>query len=93
MRSIEAPLLQKSPEEYIRDTFYFASQPLGEPMNPEHMQQIIDMVGAENLMFASDFPHWDMDDPGELTQHLEQTFTDEEQEMVLHKNAADAYGI
>src|SRR5699024_10688070 len=34
MRRSEAPLLEKSPEEYIRDQFYFASQPLGEPNTP-----------------------------------------------------------
>ncbi|WP_336136692.1 amidohydrolase family protein, partial [Natronomonas amylolytica] len=75
IRRSEAPLLEKSPEEYIRDQFYFASQPLGEPNDPTQMPEMIDILGTESVMFASDYPHWDFDHPDELGQHLQQTFT------------------
>jgi len=93
IRRSEAPLLEKSPEEYIRDQFYFASQPLGEPNNPENMRQMIDILGTESVMFASDYPHWDFDHPDELGQHLQQTFTAAERKQVLGETPAEAFGI
>ncbi len=92
IRRSEAPLLEKSPEEYIRD-FYFASQPIGEANNPEHMNQLIDMVGADSLMFATDYPHWDFDHPEALDKHLNNRYNSEDRDKVLHGNAAEAFGI
>jgi len=57
MRRIEPPLLRKPPEEYVRDQFYFASQPLGEPQNPKHLRQVIDVLGTDCLMLSADYPH------------------------------------
>jgi predicted TIM-barrel fold metal-dependent hydrolase len=93
MRQSEVPLLEKRPEEYVRERFYFASQPLGEPMNPGHMQSIIDMVGVDSLLFATDYPHWDFDHPSELDQHLRSNFSGSERRKVLHENAADVFDI
>ena len=93
IRRSEAPLLEKSPEEYLRDQFYFASQPLGEPNDPTEMQQMIDIMGTDTVMFASDYPHWDFDHPNELSKHLRTTFTEAEREQVLGKTPAEAFGI
>ncbi|WP_336136695.1 amidohydrolase family protein [Natronomonas amylolytica] len=93
IRRSEAPLLEKSPEEYIRDQFYFASQPLGEPNDPTQMPEMIDILGTESVMFASDYPHWDFDHPDELGQHLQQTFTAEERQQILGDTPAEAFGI
>lgn len=93
MRRSEVPLLEKQPEEYVRESYYFASQPLGEPMDSSHMQQIIEMVGVDSLMFASDYPHWDFDHPRELAKHLSTTFSDEERSKVLHGNANEVFGL
>ncbi|MFC7157775.1 amidohydrolase family protein [Halomarina halobia] len=92
IRRSEAPLLEKSPEEYIRE-FYFASQPIGESNDPKHMQQLIEIVGADSLAFATDYPHWDFDHPEALDKHLRAYFTAEEREKVLYKNAAEAFGL
>jgi predicted TIM-barrel fold metal-dependent hydrolase len=93
MRQSEVPLLEKQPEEYVREAFYFASQPLGEPMTPEHMQSLIDMVGIESLLFATDYPHWDFDHPSELDRHLRSRFSESERKKVLHENACDVFGL
>ena len=92
MRWSEGPSLKKLPSEYMRD-MYFASQPLGEPMDGEHMQSLLDMVGAESLLFASDYPHWDFDHPSELDAHLRARFTSEERSMVLHENAKRVFDL
>jgi predicted TIM-barrel fold metal-dependent hydrolase len=93
IRRSEAPLLEKSPEEYIRDQFYFGSQPLGEPNSPAMMGEMIDLVGAESMTFASDYPHWDFDHPDALDQHLRTVFSEEDREQILHGSAAEVFDI
>jgi len=93
MRRMEAPLLERSPEEYIRESCYVSTQPLGEPLSPGHMQQLIDIVGAENIMFASDYPHWDFDHPDALDKHLRQMFDDDQRDKVLFDNVNDVYNL
>lgn len=93
MRRSEAPLLEKSPEEYVRESFYFASQPIGESNDPGHMQQIVDVVGAESLLFSSDFPHWDFDNLESVDRYLKSFFDPEEREQVLHGNAMEVFDL
>ena len=60
MRTSEAPLLKKKPSEYMREMFY-TSQPL-ETSNLELTEATFKAMNAENqLLFASDWPHWDSD--------------------------------
>lgn len=60
MRPSEAPLLTKKPSEYIREC-YFSSQPL-EATHPKFLENVFDMINAESqLLYASDWPHWDFD--------------------------------
>jgi predicted TIM-barrel fold metal-dependent hydrolase len=63
MRTSEAPLLKKKPSEYIRDNFYFTTQPM-ETGDLDALQTTFRMINAENrLLFASDYPHWDFNLP------------------------------
>jgi hypothetical protein len=93
IRQSEAPLLEKSPEEYIRESFYFASQPIGEPNNPADLEQIMDLIGAESVMFASDYPHWDFDHPDAFDQHLRRRFSENERSKVLSGNAEEVFNV
>ena len=66
MRSSEAPMLRRRPSEYIRD-MYFTSQPL-ETSNLKLTQATMEAINAETqLLFASDWPHWDFDLPTTIT--------------------------
>jgi len=89
----ELTVLSRSPEQYIRDQFYFASQPLGEPETVEQLRDFIDVIGTESIMFASDYPHWDFDHPMELDKHLRSVFTAEQREQVFWKTPAEAFGL
>ena len=93
MRSNEVALLEKRPEEYIRERYYFASQPLGEPMNADHIRQMIEIIGTDSLLFASDYPHWDFDHPSALNDHLQDTFSAAERAEILHENANEVFGL
>ncbi|MFB6160232.1 MAG: amidohydrolase family protein [Haloferacaceae archaeon] len=92
IRRSEAPLLEKSPEEYIRE-FYFSSQPIGEANDPTDMQQMLDVLGPDSMVFSSDYPHWDFDHPEALDKYLRETFSEEERRKVLSENAIEAFGL
>ncbi len=63
----EVPWLVKPPSDYIRTHFRSTTQPMEEPDNPQHLVQIIDMIGCDDfLMFATDYPHWDFDAPNRV---------------------------
>jgi predicted TIM-barrel fold metal-dependent hydrolase len=59
----EVPHLTRPPSEYVREHFWFATQPVEEPENPAHLTDIIEWLGWDRLVFSTDYPHWDFDDP------------------------------
>lgn len=93
MRRSEVPLLEKSPEAYIRESFYFASQPLGEPESPDDMARMLEIMGTDNIMFATDYPHWDFDAAEELDQYLQNFFTEEERKKILYDTPVEAFQL
>ena len=88
----EITYLTKSPEEYIRDQFYFATQPIGEISSPEHMMQLLDVIGYDSLTFASDYFHYDWDNPSAIDKFL-RSVDAKEREKVLSGNASDAFDL
>jgi predicted TIM-barrel fold metal-dependent hydrolase len=59
----EVPHLKRKPSEYVREHFWFTTQPMEEPDNAQHLRNVIEWIGIERLLFSSDYPHWDFDDP------------------------------
>jgi uncharacterized protein len=68
----EVPWLNQPPSEYIRSNVRFTTQPFPEPHDKAHLAPILDMVYAsETLVFSSDYPHWDFDDPQRALSGIE----------------------
>jgi len=66
MRSSEVPLLKRKPSDYMRE-MYYSSQPMEMVGNREALELTFKMINAETqLMYASDYPHWDMDLPSTI---------------------------
>jgi predicted TIM-barrel fold metal-dependent hydrolase len=65
MRQSDAPLLKRLPSEYIQEMF-FTSQPLEVTM-PHMLEATFKAVHADTqLMYSSDWPHWDFDVPARI---------------------------
>ena len=65
LRPSECPLLKKKPSDYMRD-MYYSSQPI-EIQDYAAMECTFRMMNAETqLLYASDYPHWDFDLPSTI---------------------------
>ena len=63
MRTSDCPGLKRLPSEYMRE-MYYTSQPMEVPSDPSILEMTYKMMKAETqLLYASDYPHWDMDLP------------------------------
>jgi len=60
---VETPHVKRPPSEYVREHVWFTTQPIEEPDNPQHLAEVIEWLGWDRLMFSTDYPHWDFDDP------------------------------
>ncbi len=85
----ETPHLTMAPSEYIKRNVWFTTQPMEEPGNPQHLADLIGWIGLERLLFASDYPHWDFDDP--MTS-VPIRFSAEDAQRFYRRNAAAVYG-
>jgi predicted TIM-barrel fold metal-dependent hydrolase len=66
MRPSEAPMLQKKPSEYMQE-FYYTSQPMEIPDDLDILKMTYKMINAKTqLMYSSDYPHWDFDLPSTI---------------------------
>lgn len=60
----EVPHLREHPSAYIDRHIWLTTQPMEEPAQPEHFLQLLEEFGgADRLLFATDYPHWDFDAP------------------------------
>jgi predicted TIM-barrel fold metal-dependent hydrolase len=81
---------KRRPVDYVRDNLAFTTQPLDEPENPKHLQRMMEWTGADkNIMFSSDYPHWDYDDPAPVLRRLAPAI----RERIMFRNAIDIYGL
>ncbi len=85
-----APWLTRPPSEYIRENVLLTTQPIEEPEDPDHLQQILGMFDAEHmLMFSTDYPHWDGDTPDFTARFIPKAI----RAQVMGGNACALYGL
>lgn len=86
----EVPHLKRLPSEYIREHIWVSTQPMEESEEPEHLMEVMSWIGWDRFLFASDYPHWDFDDP--LTA-LPPTLDDTQRENIFSGNARALYRL
>lgn len=59
----DMPQLKRPPSDYLRRHFWVTTQPMEEPERPAHLRDIMQAIGFDRILFSSDYPHWDFDDP------------------------------
>ena len=87
----EVPHLKRAPSEYVREHIRFTTQPIDEPENPRDMRPIIDWVGVDRLLFSTDYPHWDFDDPRYALNNAGLSVAEKQQ--IFSGNAKKFYGL
>ena len=86
----DVPHLRKPPSEYVREHFWFTTQPIEEPDDPRDLEAALRHVGMnDRIMFASDYPHWDFDSPRLAPRLLPAGI----REQVMGANACRLYGL
>jgi predicted TIM-barrel fold metal-dependent hydrolase len=86
----EVPHLRLKPSDYIRRNVWWTSQPLDEPENKRFLGDMFNWLGWDRLMFSSDYPHWDFDDPARVIMF---PAGDEDRARFFAGNARGVYGF
>jgi predicted TIM-barrel fold metal-dependent hydrolase len=86
----EVPECKRPPSEYIREQLWFTTQPVEEPEQAEHLRDTLNWIGWDRLMFATDYPHWDYDDPASA---FKIAMSERERAMIFRENACAVYRL
>ena len=86
----ELPGLKRAPSEYIRSNVWFTTQPIEEPDPRTQLAEAFDWIGWDRILFATDYPHWDYDDPA---QALPFKMTEAQRRGIFQDNAKKVYRV
>ena len=87
----EAPHLKRLPSEYIHDHFWLTTQPLDEPHKDSDLVETFEFIGFDRIMFSTDYPHWDFDEPKFVASKLR--VDHEKIARILGGNARELYKL
>ncbi len=92
-RRDDAPMLQAPPSTYMREHFYYTSQPLeGTQNSPEYVCAMARLMGAEDcLMWSSDYPHHDFDHTADIYRVFAREFDRPVLENVFGNTAYEVF--
>jgi predicted TIM-barrel fold metal-dependent hydrolase len=86
----EAPLLTKKPSEYLASEQFAYGFEIEETTLP----YVIERIGADKLLYASDYPHWDSEWPNTSRHFLERDDLSEAvKRQILGENPQKFYGF
>ena len=86
----EVPHLKRAPSEYLRENVWYCTQPVEEPDKPASFLRLIEQIGADRLVFASDYAHWDWDAPD---MALPARLPDDIRTKLFYENARALYRL
>jgi predicted TIM-barrel fold metal-dependent hydrolase len=91
MRTSDCPSLKRKPSEYMRE-MYYSSQPMEKPTDQSILEATFKMINAETqLMWSSDYPHWDFDLPSVIYDLP--FLTEKGRRNILGGTAAKVFGL
>jgi predicted TIM-barrel fold metal-dependent hydrolase len=86
----QTPWLKRLPSEYFRGHIRVGTQPMLEPETNEQFWMMLEALHAdETLVYSSDWPHWDWDDPASTFPKLPERL----HRRVFAENARDLFGL
>ena len=89
-RAPEAPVLKKKPSEYVRSGNIYFSCEADEWLLP----QAVKLVGENQIVYASDFPHWDHSWPASIDEIRQRgDLNDGQKQKILADNARRLYRL
>jgi predicted TIM-barrel fold metal-dependent hydrolase len=89
-RAPEAPALKKKPSDYVRSGRIYFSCEADEGL----LAQAVKLIGESQIVWASDFPHWDHSFPGSIAEIRERgDLTDAQKTKILRDNSRRLYGL
>ncbi len=84
----ETPWLDRLPSDVAREHIRLTTQPLEQPKDVRHLWSALEAIdGERTLLFATDYPHWDFDDPERVR------IPPAWRERVLRENARELYRL
>ncbi|MDA0797811.1 MAG: amidohydrolase family protein [Chloroflexi bacterium] len=89
--AVDAPLVKNVPSSYVHTggNIFFGCE-----SNERMLPQVMDVIGADTVMYASDYPHWDCEYPESLHKiQTREDLSDAQRRTLLHDTAARFYGI
>src|SRR5215475_10409403 len=87
---VEAPLCKKKPSEYLTsENIYYGCEP-----EEKMISYVVGEIGSKTLMYASDYPHWDMSWPesASILWNREDLSLDVKKDLLLN-NAKRFYNL
>ena len=84
------PHLDRKPSDVFRDGPLYVSVEPEETLLP----QVIDNIGEDHFLFASDFPHWDARFPNNLNALRDRSdIPQRAKEKILYDNGKRLFGL
>jgi predicted TIM-barrel fold metal-dependent hydrolase len=82
--SFQVPSLKMKPSDYFRRQCFISFE-----ADETRLGEVIDSIGADRVVFASDYPHWDATFPGVTDMILNrEDLNDETKRKIMGENAA-----
>ncbi|GAA4548275.1 amidohydrolase family protein [Pseudonocardia xishanensis] len=84
-----APLVRRLPSAYVSEHVTFTTQPLDETDTVQELEALFALPGIDSmLLFSSDYPHYDTDDPDFVLKRIPRSMRD----RVCYENAVATFG-